>query len=138
MKKLIPLLILLCVGCSTDMSRQAVRYVKANYSDFDQLIYCSVDTVTIGDNLDYRIERAKIQGPEGRAEALDSLKASLDPAILSKPTAYNCGVQYNRVGNIVWVQLDEYGKLLTISRDRHDWLLNPGEDAPGYLDIVLR
>jgi len=140
MKRLVIFLLLGIAACtaSPNMSQRAVNYVKGQYSDFDQLILCSVDTVTIGDNLNYRIEQAQRFGPEGRVFALDSLKASLDPAILSKPTAYNCSVQYNQVGNIVWVQLDENGQLLTISKDRHNWLLNPGEDAPGYLDIILK
>lgn len=132
--------ILIVTGCisGSDVSSRAVRYVKAQYSDFDQLIQVSVDTVTMGDNLNYRIEQAGRNGPEGRVEALDSLRGSLDPAILAKPTAYNCCVQYNSVENFVWVQLDEFGNLLTISKDRRNWLLNPGEDAPGYLDIVLK
>lgn len=142
MKKIIPLLtvlLLLCVACaSEDIAHKAVRYVKANYNDVSEIILCSVDTVTLGDNLEYRIDQAKRFGPEGRVEALDSLKASLDPAVLAKPTAYNCCVQYNYVGNFVWIQFDEFGNLLTISKDRRNWLLNPGEDAPGYLDIVLK
>lgn len=131
--------ILIVTGCisAPDMSSRAVRYARAQYGDFSKLIHVSVDTVTIGDNLDYRIEQAGRFGKEGRIEALDSLKASLDPAVLAKPTAYNCCVQYNYVGNFVWVQLDGSGNLLTISKDRRNWLLNPGEDAPGYLDIVL-
>lgn len=139
MKKIIPLLFLLCVACGNeDIAQKAVRYARSQYSDFNQLILVSVDTVTLGDNLDYRIDQATRFGPEGRVQALDSLRVSLDPAILARPTAYNCSVQYNSVGNFVWVQLDEAGNLLTISKDRHNWLLNPGQDAPGYLDIVLK
>ena len=132
-------MLLICVACGSEsISQKAVRYARAQYSDFSKLIYVSVDTVTIGDNLDYRIEQAGRLGPEDRVEALDSLKASTDPAVLAKPTAYNCCVQYNYVGNFVWIQFDEFGNLLTISKDRRNWLLNPGEDAPGYLDIVLK
>lgn len=140
MRRLLPLLLLLCFACAGEESieTKAVRYVRANYNDVSEIILCSVDTVTLGDNLEYRIDVAKRFGPEGRATALDSLKASTDPAVLAKPTAYNCSVQYNSVGNIVWVQLDEFGNLLTISKDRHDWLFNPGQDVPGYLDLILK
>lgn len=140
MRRLLPLLLLLCFACAGEESieTKAVQYVRANYNDVSEIILCSVDTVTLGDNLEYRIEQAKRFGPEGRVEALDSLKASTDPAVLAKPTAYNCCVQYNYVGNFVWVQLNEFGDLLTISKDRRNWLLNPGQDVPGYLDLILK
>ena len=139
MKRLIPLLLLLCVACGSEsyIQKQAIRYVKANYRDVNEVIRCSVDTVTLGDNLDYRIDFSRRFSPD-KVPALDSLKASLDPEILAQPTAYNCAVTYNYEGNIVWVQLDEFGGLLTISKDRHDWLLNPGQDVPGYLDVIRR
>ena len=154
MKRVVYLLLALVVSCSNGdyIQRQAIRYTRAQYGDFNKLIHCSVDTVTIGDNLDYRIEQAQqnlrvqeslhdadgIRKAEIQLTRLDSLKKASDPMILAKPTAYNCGVQYNSVGNFVWVQLDEFGGLLSISKDRRTWLLNPGEDAPGYIELLLK
>ena len=177
MKRVVLFLTIACAAsCSSGnfIEKQAVRYVQSQYSDFDNLIMCKVDTVTIGDNLDYRIEQAegnvktyrmfldlaesnlremkkygggqdtsrvhndrlKLEKEIARKEALDSLKAALQVDVLSKPTAYNCCVAYNHPSNLVWVQLDEFGRLLTISKDRtSEWLLNPGSDAPGYFEI---
>lgn len=154
MKRLVYLMLALVVSCSSGdyIQRQAIRYTRAQFRDFSKLIHCSVDTVTIGDNLDYRIEQAQhslqfqeslydadgIRKAKIRLERLDSLKLASDPDVLAKPTAYNCCVQYNTVGNFVWVQLDEYGALLSISKDRRNWLLNPGQDAPGYVELILK
>lgn len=156
-------------GCSQEsiIRSNAKSFVRSTYNDVDRIIYVSIDTVTIGDNLDYRIERAAIN--KGYAEsslksailsaeemkrygydytssvksaterlaeqtawcaALDSLKASLGDE-LNEVAAYNCIVTYNRPGNMVWVQLDPFGRLLQISKDAGERLLNPGRDAPG-------
>lgn len=144
-----------CSGVSF-IESQAVKYVRSQYSDFDRLIMCDVDTVTLGDNLDYRIEQARRNlefasmmvrdhgGDYAQKEqekemawvaALDSLKA-VSGSVLNEPTAYNCCVAYNNPDNLVWVQLDKYGNLLAITKDKSkDFLLNPGEDVPGYLDV---
>lgn len=180
MKKIVFALAVLCaVSCSGGdfISRQAVRYTKSYYRDFDRLIMCSIDTVTLGDNLDYRREQASLHVRHSRLfleeeesyleqmrklgggkdtsslhecrlsldkdtawkSALDSLKGALSNDVLSSITAYNCCVAYNYPNNLVWVQLDANGRLLSITKDRRrEWLLNPGEDVPGYFELWER
>lgn len=48
----------LLTSCANDMASKAVHYVRKTYNDVDRIIGVSVDTVTLGDNLDYRIESA--------------------------------------------------------------------------------
>ena len=130
------------------IASRAEHFVRSTYNDVDRVLSVKVDTVTYGDNLDYRIEQAKqridvVYGEEILAKnrawvaVLDSLKeASGD--ILGQPTAFNCIVVYNdpgaSPGHIVWVQLDKYGNLLNITKEPEKVLLNPGEDVPGYFD----
>ena len=157
MKKIVLFAALLMVACSGEdtIATKAEHFVRSNYSDVEQVLHVSVDTVTYGDNLAYRIERAKsstefaahmyrtYKDEEGLKEAL-AWEAALDSlgtaagALLNEPAAYNCTVTYNRPGNIVWVQLDKSGNLLNITKDVNKVLLNPGEDVPGYLDTFLR
>lgn len=130
----------------------AEHYVRKTYSDVDRILYYSVDTVTIGDNLDHRIKQAqdlvesyrtssiqflrdKVPVEEARLAALDSLKNALAPEILNHITAYDCCVAYNVPSNLVYVQLDEYGNLLNITKDIMKKFLNPGQDAPGYFEL---
>ena len=100
--------------------------------------------MTVGDNLDYRILRARHYAIDGKPEdeawvvTLDSLKASLGEDELSAVAAYNCIVVYNNPSNLTWVQLDEFGNLLNITKDIDHLLINPGKDAPGYLDAWNR
>ena len=161
------------VACSENnlIESRAKSFVRSTYNDVDRIIYVSIDTVTVGDNLDFRIKQADLSrmqaetalqstihyakemeryganytssiesATERLAEqtawcaALDSLKASLGDE-LNEVAAYNCIVTYNRPGNMVWVQLDPFGRLLQISKDAGKRLLNPGGDAPGYLDV---
>lgn len=143
-----------CSGGDFIASR-AEHFVRNTYNDVDRIISVSVDTVTYGDNLEYRIEQAErsvefaermFQSyPNDRNEkdlmkekawvaALDSLKEA-SGSVLEKPTAYNCIVIYNHPNNITWVQLDEYGNLQNITKEVEKLLLNPGHDVPGYLDV---
>ena len=153
----------------------------ANYRDCEKIVYMNIDTVTFGDNLEYRISQADndIQYKKGQVQlykdyikefkrygrsakrvvdgyqidlqkadsaltrafawrhALDSLKqATLD--ITTTATAYTINVQYNYVGNMVWVQLAEDGTFLAMSKRQEDLLLNPGEDMPGYFDLYMK
>lgn len=160
MKRILILAVFLMTACSGGdfIASRAEHFVRTTYSDVDRILSVHVDTVTYGDNMDYRIEQAtrnmefaadmfRRYGSD-RAEqdlmkerafvsALDSLKeASAD--ILGKPTAYNCIVSYNNPGNLVWVQLDTYGNLLNITKDVEKILLNPGADVPGYREILTR
>lgn len=126
------------------IASRAEHFVRSTYNDVDRVISVKVDTVTYGDNLDYRIEQARrridsIYGEEilasnrAWAATLDSLK-EVSGDILGDPTAFNCIVVYNNPSNLVWVQLDRYGNLLNITKEPEKILLNPGEDVPGYFD----
>lgn len=159
------LLVLLAVACghSTDIGDIAKRYVRANYPDCREVVYCNIDTVTYGDNLEWRISQAtrSVESAESQVEylkrtrlsasmlekeqktleirkrtlvSLDSLKA-VSGDILSQATAYLVCIAYNTPTNLVWVQLDKQGNLLKISKDRAKMLINPGEDVPGYLEV---
>ncbi len=50
---------LLVFGCShgDPIVDKAVRLVKSNYRDCEKIIFVKVDTVTLGDNLKYRMEQ---------------------------------------------------------------------------------
>lgn len=68
--------------------------------------------------------------------SLDSLgKAHSD--IMFTAVAYTYDIQYNYVGNFVWVQIDSQNNLLKATKDPMEVLLNPGGDVPGYMDLVL-
>ena len=142
-----------CTGKDVIASR-AEHFVRSTYNDVDRVLSVKVDTVTYGDNLDYRMEQARHRmefsammnrdyGGKAQEEslardkawvaALDSLKG-VSGDILRDPAAYNCIVVYNNPSNLVWVQLDRYGNLLNITKDVEKILLNPGEDVPGYFD----
>ena len=137
------------------MASRAEHFVRSTYNDVDRVLSVKVDTVTYGDNLDYRMEQARHnmefsammnRDYSGKAQeeslardkawvaALDSLKG-VSGDILGDPAAYNCIVVYNNPSNLVWVQLDRYGNLLNITKDVEKVLLNPGEDVPGYFEV---
>lgn len=62
MKKIAALLsgAILAISCtSPDAGSVAVRYVRKAYPDVREIIYCKIDTVTYGDNLDWRIRQAR-------------------------------------------------------------------------------
>ena len=113
------------------MASRAEHFVRSTYNDVDRVLSVKVDTVTYGDNLDYRMEQARHNmefsammnrdyGGKAQEEilardkawvaALDSLKG-VSGDILGDPAAYNCIVVYNNPSNLVWVQLDPAGNL---------------------------
>ena len=62
MKKLTSILLVsVLVSCSGgDFIRsRAEHFVRNTYSDVDRILYYKVDTITLGDNLKYRIEQAE-------------------------------------------------------------------------------
>ena len=168
MKQTILLLIaIIAVSCGRgyNPAHMAELYVKAAYPDYRNTIYCKVDTVTYGDNLNYRIEVVQrridedlsnldyykrwggtfskdritsltksLESNEKRLAALDSLRQNSD--LLNHPTAYTVCIAYNQPTNFVWVQMDEYFELLKISKRLEDMYYNPGNDVPGYLEII--
>lgn len=69
-------------------------------------------------------------------DALDSLKLA-NTDILDTPTAYQYCIAYNYPSNLVWVQLAADGTLLKVSSSLRDMLLNPGDDVPGYYDLIV-
>ena len=79
--------------------------------------------------------RVRLAEETALCAALDSLKASLGD-VANEVTAYNCTLAYNYPTNFVWVQLDQYGNLLKITKDIRETLLNPGSDAPGYFELL--
>ena len=146
-----------CSGKDVIASR-AEHFVRSTYNDVERIFSVKVDTVTYGENLDYRMEQARhsmefsammnrdyggkiyeesLAKDKAWVAALDSLKG-VSGDILGEPTAFNCIVVYNDSGadpgHIVWVQLDEYGNLLNITKEPEKVLLNPGGDVPGYFD----
>lgn len=160
MKRFLFLAVLLATACSGEstMASRAEHFVRSTYNDVDRILSVKVDTVTYGDNLDYRIERAQSntefaahmfrtykgeKDAEGLKDALaweatlDSLKQAAGD-ILEEPAAYSCIVTYNRPGNLVWVQLDKSGNLLNVTKDVDKILINPGDDVPGYLDAYRK
>ena len=143
-----------CSGKDLIASR-AEHFIRSTYNDVDRVLHVTVDTVTYGDNLDYRIERARhdmefsatlfrdfggemyekdLEKAKAWVDALDSLK-SVSGDVLGEPAAFNCIASYNTPGNLVWVQLDKFGNLLNITKDVKKILFNPGSDAPGYLEL---
>lgn len=164
MKRILILAALMMAACSGKdwLSSRAEHFVRSTYNDVDRIISVRIDTVTMGENLDYRIEQTRrnmefasmmfrdyggkmyeedLEKYKTRMASLDSLKtASSD--ILGTPAAYTCIVTYNdpniNPGCIVWVQLDPVGNLLNITKDPEKVLLNPGGDVPGYLQIVSK
>lgn len=164
MKRILILAALMMAACSgkDTISSRAEHFVRTTYNDVDRIISVRIDTVTLGENLDYRIQQTEhnmefaammfrdyggkmyeeeLAKYKVRMASLDSLKtASAD--ILGKTAAYNCIVVYNdpniNPGCIVWVQLDPDGNLLNITKDPEKVLLNPGADVPGYLQIVRK
>ena len=162
MKRILILAVLMMAACSGKdwISSRAEHFVRNTYNDVDRIFSVRIDTVTLGDNLDYRIEQTRrnmefaammfrdyggkmyeedLMKYRTRIASLDSLKAA-SADILGTPAAYNCIVVYNdpsnTPGNLVCVQLDPYGNLLNITKDPEKVLLNPGGDVPGYLQIV--
>lgn len=146
-------LALLLAGCSGgDFIRsRAEHFVRRTYPDVDRILYYSVDTITLGDNMNYRIEQAQrfvkeagwmdkedLDRETARLHALDSLLAATTQDVIDTPTAYQCCIAYNVPSNLVWVQLDTYGNLLQISKDMMQLYLNPGEDLPGYFEVNKR
>lgn len=153
--------IFLLTACSGKdlITSRAEHFVRKTYNDVDRIISVVVDTVTLGENMDYRIHQAR-HGMEFSAmmfrdfggktyeeslakdrawvAALDSLKA-VSADVLRTPAAYNCIVTYNdpgvNPGCIVWVQLDPAGNLLNITKEPEKVLLNPGGDVPGYFEV---
>lgn len=131
-------LFMLCIatllGCSEEKGRWYLVKSAARQAcpDFGDIIHVGIDTVTYGDNLDYRISHFA-DNPR-MLRALDSLKdASRD--ILDTPVAYTYTIQYDHVGNFVFVQIDDRNKVLMATRDRRELFLNPGRDIPGYFEV---
>ena len=171
------------IGCthSETLQEKAVRLVSTNYPDCEKIVHIGIDTVTFGDNLDFRINQANndVKYRNGQVEmyenyikefkrygssaksivdgykkdlhradsilahalawrcALDSLKqATVD--IANTPTAYTINIQYNYIGNMVWVQLANDGTFLKMSKNHNELLLNPGEDMPGYFETYKK
>ena len=124
MKRFLLLAAVCLTACSGKdfIPSRAEHFVRRTYSDVDRIVYLRVDTVTFGDNLAW-------------VDALDSLKAATAPEVLAGPVAFNCTVAYNHETNFVWVQLDPLGNLLGITKDRDEFLLNPGGDVPGYFEL---
>ena len=161
MRRIVYLLaVLVMAACSSgnDIKSKAESFVRSTYGDVDRILSVRVDTVTLGDNLDYRIQQTErnmefaammfrdyggetyekdLNKYKDRISALDSLKAA-SADILGDPAAYNCIVVYNNPSNLVWVQLDPYGNLLNITKDMEKILINPGADVPGYVQIVSK
>ena len=80
----------------------------------------------------------KVDSEKACLAALDSLKNTSSQDVLNHATAFTCCLAYNVPSNLVWVQLDENGNLLKISKDLAEMFLNPGDDIPGYLEINRR
>ena len=160
MKRFVLLLAICLTACSGKdfIQSRAEYFVRKTYNDVDRIFPVRVDTVTVGDNLDFRISQAAdlvssdarlydttnsgfyfdmMMKNKARLEALDSLKMALGSE-LDKIAAYNCIVAYNNPSNIVWVQLGPYGNLLNITKDLNKLLINPGNDAPGYFELNSR
>lgn len=59
-KFLFILMVFLLAGCSGgDFIRsRAEHFVRSTYPDVDRILYYSIDTITLGDNMNYRIEQA--------------------------------------------------------------------------------
>lgn len=76
------------VACSESdlIESRAKHFVRRTYNDVDRIIMVDIKPVTIGDNLDYRIERAAIN--KGYAES------SLKTAILSAEELKRYGYDY--------------------------------------------
>ena len=146
-----------CSGKDVIASR-AEHFVRATYNDVDRVLSVKVDTVTYGDNLDYRVEQARhrmefssmmsrdyggkiyeesLAKDKAWVAALDSLKG-VSEDVLGEATAFTCVVVYNNPSNLVWVQLDKYGNLLNITKEQEKVLLNPGEDVPGYFETWVK
>ena len=62
MRKSIILLALLVVACTSTFNpaKKAERLVWANYRDCEKILMVDVDTITLGQNLQYRIDRQKL------------------------------------------------------------------------------
>ena len=156
MRRFLPFIVVALVfACNRGdfIKSQAKNYAVANYGKLGKSPQVTVTPVTIGDNLDYRIEQGRSNqefaamllrdfghGEEdlaritARTAALDSLKGALGDDVLSEITAYDCVVAYE-TGDTVWVQMTPTGILLRITRDAKKRFVNPGEDAPGYAEI---
>ncbi len=168
MKKLLIIVVTMlaiasCVGSGLDIKRTAERYASQYFPNYGQIIAYHIDTVTLGDNLAYRKERAqenlrrdeslydlnkkspyplksaldeeakRIDRDKRWLAALDSLEAA-NADILHQVTAYTC--HFNFVtGNTAWVQLDKDGNPLLITDSREKVFFNPGEDVPGYYEV---
>ena len=177
---IISLMIVSCGLKNETIEEKAIRLVKEHYPDCERIVHVSTDTITLGNNLAYRMKQQeqsisfakmyvddyrywadeyernpysqsyakeyrekqrdaeeKLQFEEGWLAALDSLRsATLD--IADTPAAYTVWVQYNYVGNFVWVQLSANGDLLVITKNNRNLLLNPGGDMPGYYDLYCK
>ena len=61
MKRCLILLAVIACACSKpfDPAKKATDLVRRNYPDCEKIIMVKVDTVTLGENLQYRIERQK-------------------------------------------------------------------------------
>lgn len=166
---LLPAILILACSCGYNAEHMADLYVKANYSDYRETVYCRVDTVTYGDNLNYRIEQQtqrlqddqresqrvkantfltndmkahqlktlsdSIEKREKVLAGLDSLRNNAGE-LLNHATAYTVCIAYNQPTNLVWVQMDEEYNLLVIAKTMNKLLLNPGNDIPGYLEVL--
>ena len=151
-------LLLACCSGGDFIRSRAEHFVRRTYPDVDRILYYSVDTITLGDNMKYRIEQAQrlvkeagwrdkeagwrdkedLDRETARLHALDSLLAATPQDVIDTPTAFQCCIAYNVPSNLVWVQLDTYGNLLQISKDMMQLYLNPGEDIPGYFEVNKR
>ena len=78
-RHLLILLAVLLAGCSGgDFIRsRAEHFVRSTYPDVDRILYYSVDTITLGDNMNYRIEQQK-ESVKMAESALEHAKLSAD------------------------------------------------------------
>lgn len=65
-------------GCSQEsiISSNAKSFVRSTYNDVDRIISVSIDTVTVGDNLDFRIKQADLS----RMQAETALQSTINYA----------------------------------------------------------
>ena len=51
--------ILTCCSGGDLIRSRAEHFARSTYPDVDKILYCRVDTITLGDNMNHRIEQAK-------------------------------------------------------------------------------
>lgn len=78
MKRFLIITLLALVGCAgkESIADKAVRLVRTNYPNCEKIIAVEVDTITLGDNLDYRI-RQRQRGVEYSQSQVDYYKGTI-------------------------------------------------------------